>query len=59
MKAVIEDIKRLRGASKIAKNEGVTREHLWQVVSGRRQSRRLANILKTKYGITVKPMVAK
>jgi hypothetical protein len=53
VKAKFKTTTRLIGAVALAKELGVTREHLHKVVTGRRQSRRLAVELK-KRGIQVK-----
>lgn len=53
VKAKVKTTTRLIGAVALAKELGVTREHLHKVVTGRRQSRRLAAELK-KRGIKCK-----
>jgi hypothetical protein len=53
VKAKVKTTTRLIGAVALAKELGVTREHLHKVVTGRRQSRRLAVELK-KRGIKCK-----
>lgn len=48
VKAKVKTITRLIGAVALAKELGVTREHLHKVVTGRRQSRRLVAELKKR-----------
>ena len=48
VKAKVKTTTRLIGAVALAKELGVTREHLHKVVTGRRQSRRLAAELKRR-----------
>ena len=52
IRAKIKTVSRLTNASAIARELGVTREHLWRVVTGRRESRRLAAQLRQR-GIKV------
>lgn len=52
VKAKIKTVSRIMNASALARELGVTREHLWRVVSGRRESRRLSAALR-KRGINV------
>ena len=52
VQAKITTVSRLTNASALARELGVTREHLWRVVTGRRESRRLAAQLR-KRGIKV------
>ena len=52
VKAKIKTVSRITNASALARELGVTREHLWRVVTGRRESRRLAAKLR-KRGIKV------
>ena len=52
VKAKIKTVPRMMNASALARELGVTREHLWRVVTGRRESRRLAAQLR-KRGIKV------
>ena len=44
----------MTNASALARELGVTREHLWRVVTGRRESRRLTVELR-KRGLTFEP----
>ena len=44
----IKTVSRLTNASALARELGVTREHLWRVVTGRRESRRLAAQLRQR-----------
>ena len=48
VKAKIKTVSRLTNASALARELGVTREHLWRVVTGRRESRRLAAQLRQR-----------
>ena len=48
IKAKVKTTTRLIGAVALAKELGVTRAHLHKVVTGRRQSRRLAAELKRR-----------
>ena len=48
VKAKIKTVPRLIGAVALAKELGVTREHLHKVVTGERKSRRLAAELKRR-----------
>ena len=52
VKAKIKTVTRMMNASALARELGVTREHLWRVVTGRRESRRLAAQLRQR-GIKV------
>ena len=52
VRAKIKTVARMTNASALAKELKVTREHLWRVVTGRRESRRLAAELR-KRGIKV------
>lgn len=52
VKGKVEKVSRLTNASALARELGVTREHLWRVVTGRRESRRLAAQLRQR-GIKV------
>ena len=52
VKAKIKTVSRITNASALARELGVTREHLWRVVTGRRESRRLTVELR-KRGIKV------
>lgn len=52
VKAKIKTVSRITNASALARELGVTREHLWRVVTGRRESRRLTAALR-KRGISV------
>ena len=52
IQAKVEKVSRLTNASALARELGVTREHLWRVVTGRRESRRLATQLRQR-GIKV------
>lgn len=52
VKANFKTVVRMTNASALAKELKVTREHLWRVVTGRRESRRLAAELR-KRGIKV------
>ena len=54
VKAKIKTVSRITNASALARELGVTREHLWRVVTGRRESRRLTVALK-KRGLTFEP----
>jgi len=48
VKAKLKTAPRLVGAVALARELGVTREHLYMVVSGRRVSRRLTSELKKR-----------
>ena len=48
VKAKIKTVSRMTNASALARELGVTREHLWRVVTGRRASRRLAAQLRQR-----------
>lgn len=52
IKAKIKTVSRIANASALARELGVTREHLWRVATGRRESRRLAAQLRRR-GIKV------
>lgn len=52
VKAKIKTVSRITNASALARELGVTREHLWRVVTGRRESRRLTVELRER-GIKV------
>ena len=52
--AKIKTVSRITNASALARELGVTREHLWRVVTGRRESRRLTVELR-KRGLTFEP----
>ena len=52
VEAKIKNVSRLTNASALARELGVTREHLWRVVTGRRESRCLAAQLRQR-GIKV------
>jgi len=52
VKAKIKTVSRITNASALARELGVTREHLWRVVTGRRESCRLTVELR-KRGIEV------
>ena len=54
VKAKIKTVSRITNASALARELGVTREHLWRVVTGRRESRRLTVELR-KRGLTFEP----
>ena len=51
----VEMVTYLRGVTKIAEREGVSREWVWQVRTGRGKSARIAAALKAE-GIPVEPM---
>ena len=53
VKANVKTVSRLMNASALARELGVGREHLWKVVTGRRESRRLAAELRAR-GIKVR-----
>lgn len=46
--AKIVKTERMEGAGALARELGVGREHLWRVVTGRRESKRLAAELKKR-----------
>ena len=54
VKAKIKPVSRITNASALARELGVTREHLWRVVTGRRESRRLTVELRER-GLTFEP----
>ena len=48
IKAKIKTVSRIANASALARELGVTREHLWRVATGRLESRRLAAQLRQR-----------